>query len=650
MTLKLATQLLAILLIVSLTSVMIISTILYVSHINSQKEQLTTVLKSISQIGSDNISKWLDERKTNVKTFAEAKTFTKHVINLSNPESSSQKKFQDKLQLQILFTDIHNTWYWLEGLKISDPDTGEMIFGFKDAPIKNLKEEQHFIDALNGNIAISEIYSSEEPIKNEFGEYEKDVPTLLISIPIYNDVGLEGILTARVNVFEIDSGVLEYVTDFHSGDAYMVNSNGVLLSRSAFPQDIVNLVDRRPELELRSIDPENQDLTELFKSADKHKAITLVDGYNDYRGIPVIGSINPIQDTNWFFIFEIDEVEAYQEFVVLQIIIGYSLVMMTIVIFVISSYFAQVFSRPIIFLKESAEKITRGNLDSPIKTKGAYEVLKLSESMEYMRQSIKKLLETERELDTAQQEIYSHEKLAEETKEFVAMIKQNLKSRTRELELAKKEKFETLGKLAANLAHDIKNPLASMKHSLEIIQRRAKDDEMSRKESERANRVIKRIEHQVDQVLNYVKTPPLLTKYTTVLTILKQTLDTITIPDNITIEIPEKDSEVKCDETQISVLFTNLIQNGIQAIGKDKGKISIRIVHKNDSIKIEIENTGQNIPEKDLDKIFEPLYTTKMEGTGLGLAACKNIIKSHKGTITVSNNPVKFTIEIPKSL
>jgi len=217
-------------------------------------------------------------------------------------------------------------------------------------------------------------------------------------------------------------------------------------------------------------------------------------------------------------------------------------------------------------------------------------------------------------------------------------------------ELVKKEKLSTVGQLASNLAHDIKNPLASMKQSLEIIQRKTKDDEVTRKEAERANRVIKRIEHQVNQVLNYVKTPPLQKEDTTVLTILKQSLDIITIPDNITIKITEKDFEVKWDDTQISVVFTNIILNAIQAIGKDKGTISIRVAQENDSIKIEIENSGPNIPEKDLDKIFEPLFTTKMEGTGLGLAGCKNIIQSHKGTITVSNNPVKLTIKIPKSV
>jgi len=216
--------------------------------------------------------------------------------------------------------------------------------------------------------------------------------------------------------------------------------------------------------------------------------------------------------------------------------------------------------------------------------------------------------------------------------------------------LAEKEKFEILGQLAANIAHDIKNPLTSLRNSVKIIEiKTAADDELINKETQRMNKSIKRIVHQVDQVLHYVKTPPLLTEHTTVLAILEQSLDIITIPDNITIEIPDKDFEVKWDETQISVVFINIILNAVQAIEKNNGKISIQVAQENDFIKIEIENTGPNILEKDLDIIFKPLYTTKMEGTGLGLAGCKKIIQSHMGTITVSNNPVKFTMKILKS-
>jgi len=241
--------------------------------------------------------------------------------------------------------------------------------------------------------------------------------------------------------------------------------------------------------------------------------------------------------------------------------------------------------------------------------------------------------------------LWSHIRNLDENNEFIGFTAIGLDlteiDKLRD-ELVKKEKFEILGQLAANMAHDIKNPL--------IIQRKTKDDEITLKESQRTDHAIKRIVHQVDQVLNFIKTQPLLKEDTTILTILKQSLALLTIPDNISMEIPKKDFEVKWDETQISVVFTNIILNAIQEIGKNKGKISVRISEENNTIKIEIENSGPNIPEKDLDKIFEPLFTTKMEGTGLGLAGCKNIIQSHMGTITVSNNPVKFTIEIPKFL
>jgi len=97
-------------------------------------------------------------------------------------------------------------------------------------------------------------------------------------------------------------------------------------------------------------------------------------------------------------------------------------------------------------------------------------------------------------------------------------------------------------------------------------------------------------------------------------------------------------------------VFTNIIQNAIQVIGNNEGEIFVGILEENEAVIIEIENSGPNIPEKDLEKIFDPLYTTKMEGTGLGLSGCKNIIKNHNGIISVSNNPVVFTIKIPKFL
>jgi hypothetical protein len=87
--------------------------------------------------------------------------------------------------------------------------------------------------------------------------------------------------------------------------------------------------------------------------------------------------------------------------------------------------------------------------------------------------------------------------------------------------------------------------------------------------------------------------------------------------------------------------------HGVQAMNYH-GTINIRAMDKDGHNIIEIEDTGNGIPENMMDKIFEPLFTTKEYGTGLGLKTCKNIIEQHKGKITFRNNPTTFTIMIPK--
>ena len=94
--------------------------------------------------------------------------------------------------------------------------------------------------------------------------------------------------------------------------------------------------------------------------------------------------------------------------------------------------------------------------------------------------------------------------------------------------------------------------------------------------------------------------------------------------------------------------FTNLILNSVQAIGHKKGKITISIEEKDSMCYITIEDSGPGIDSENIDKIFEPLFTTKQHGTGLGLATVKNIVDMHKGTIEVELNPTRFIIKIPK--
>jgi signal transduction histidine kinase len=120
-------------------------------------------------------------------------------------------------------------------------------------------------------------------------------------------------------------------------------------------------------------------------------------------------------------------------------------------------------------------------------------------------------------------------------------------------------------------------------------------------------------------------------------------------PDNVTIELPTNDITVKCDSNKMQRVFANMIQNSLQALGNDGGIITIQATQENNRITIEIKDTGPGIPDEFLSRVFEPLFTTKKDGTGLGLPICKKIIEDHYGVISVKNNPTTFTITIPKN-
>lgn len=99
---------------------------------------------------------------------------------------------------------------------------------------------------------------------------------------------------------------------------------------------------------------------------------------------------------------------------------------------------------------------------------------------------------------------------------------------------------------------------------------------------------------------------------------------------------------------KIDAVFINLIVNAIQAMNQG-GTLEINIKTHGDYAVIDFIDSGSGIPEEFINKIFEPLFTTKQKGTGLGLASCKNIIEQHNGSIIVKNNPTTFTIKIPKT-
>ena len=223
---------------------------------------------------------------------------------------------------------------------------------------------------------------------------------------------------------------------------------------------------------------------------------------------------------------------------------------------------------------------------------------------------------------------------------------------TNQKELSKKlienERLSAIGELSARIAHDIRNPLSVIKNSLGNIKLIKNDPANMDKTIDRCDRAVDRIAHQIDGVMGFLKESPLEINRLSLLEIIQSAILGIPNHDGVNIIVPTKDVSVLGDKIKLESLFYNLIINAVQKLNGN-GTITIK-ADEDETInksKITISDDGEAIPEEFLLKIFEPLITTKQQGTGLGLASCKKIIEQHEGFISVSNNPVTFTIILP---
>jgi len=235
-------------------------------------------------------------------------------------------------------------------------------------------------------------------------------------------------------------------------------------------------------------------------------------------------------------------------------------------------------------------------------------------------------------------------------------LRDEIKQKTEDL--LKAERLSAIGQLSARIAHDLRNPLNIIQNTSRLLQVRfAKHlNDHDREHLVRLDHAVYRMTHQLEDVLDYVRMPQLKKRNCSLSAILQDVMARIEVPSNITINLPNHDSEVFCDPEKMEIVFVNLLINAIQAIDDKEGAINVEMFDDpvdNGFVVIKIIDSGSGITQDGLQKIFEPLFTTKQSGTGLGLSSCKNIVDQHGGTITVSSvfgQGATFTIKIPSVL
>ncbi len=224
------------------------------------------------------------------------------------------------------------------------------------------------------------------------------------------------------------------------------------------------------------------------------------------------------------------------------------------------------------------------------------------------------------------------------------------------VKLAKSEREQAWREMAKQVAHEIKNPLTPMRLSVQSFERKfdPNDPNIHEKVKEYSNTLIQQIDTMssiASAFSNFAEMPAQQNETLNVVKIVKLAID-IFNEDYIHFIADEEEIIAKLDRTQLIRVVTNLVKNAIQAVPDVKSpRVLVSVASEGDMVKISVADNGFGIEKENEEKIFEPKFTTKSSGMGLGLGMVKNIVETYKGTIKFTSQLGKgtvFCVKFPK--
>jgi PAS domain S-box-containing protein len=220
------------------------------------------------------------------------------------------------------------------------------------------------------------------------------------------------------------------------------------------------------------------------------------------------------------------------------------------------------------------------------------------------------------------------------------------------------ERLAAIGQLAASISHDLRNPLGSIRNAWYYIRRKLEASQLFSNDP-RIPRLSSLIEGElgrcveiIGDLLDFTRDPPLRRVHCDLPQLIEEAIYAA-IPGSSPTVIREYSQGLPkacLDQTRFRQMVINLLENAVHAVHSDDGVITVRLAQAGDQLVLEIEDNGKGMAPEVKERIFEPLFTTKAKGTGLGLCIVGNIVRSHAGTISVDSAAEKgtrFEIRIP---
>ncbi len=222
--------------------------------------------------------------------------------------------------------------------------------------------------------------------------------------------------------------------------------------------------------------------------------------------------------------------------------------------------------------------------------------------------------------------------------------------------LAQSEREQAWREMAKQVAHEIKNPLTPMRLTVQSFQRKfdPNDPNVKQKMDDYSKTLIQQIDTMssvASAFSNFASLPAQQNETLNIVYVVQLALDIFT-EDFIRFEASEPEIITKIDRTQLIRIITNLVKNAIQAIPEQNENplVTVKVFREGDTAKITVKDNGKGISIENKSRIFEPKFTTKTSGMGLGLGIIKNIVESYHGSIDFESEPevgTEFTVTLP---
>jgi PAS domain S-box-containing protein len=237
---------------------------------------------------------------------------------------------------------------------------------------------------------------------------------------------------------------------------------------------------------------------------------------------------------------------------------------------------------------------------------------------------------------------------------YQGIIHDVTKTRQLERERARREHLAVIGEMSARIAHEIKNPLASIQTGIQLLESQVAKDKTQKSFYERLRGEIKRVDSILKGLLSYAREEHLSLKKIQITQLINRFSELVkpTLKKhrlNLQMRLANDLPHVKIDEQKIEQVLWNVFLNAIQASAPGKN-IILDLNQKNQNVILSISDEGGGISESQIKKVFQPFFSTRTQGSGLGLPISKKIIEKHGGRISVKSEAGKgttFTIELP---